>query len=81
MIEKPIDPPTKLAVVGLYVFDERVWDLIDDLNPSKRGEYEVADLITWYLQRREVNHHFVRGPWYDLGRSVEAYLNTINSMV
>jgi glucose-1-phosphate thymidylyltransferase len=74
VIEKPAMPPSPYAVIGVYLFDSQVWDVISNLSPSKRGEYEVTDLITWYLQRGEAKYHKLIGDWYDLGRSLDNYL-------
>lgn len=74
VIEKPEVPPSPFAVIGMYLFDSQVWDVIANLMPSKRGEYEVTDLITWYLRRGEAKCHKLTGAWYDLGRSLDNYL-------
>lgn len=46
MVEKPMDPPTNLAIVGIYFFKSaKVFDIIEKLEPSPRGEYEITDAI------------------------------------
>lgn len=73
IVEKPVDPPSKEAVVGAYLFDSRVWDIIPTLVKSDRGEYEITDIIRWYLEDGSLTHHELVGEWHDLGRSVESY--------
>lgn len=78
VLEKPQNPPTNLAVVGMYLFDGRVWDIIKHLQPSARGEYEVADIINWYIKRGEARHRIIDGEWFDLGRSLASYFASAN---
>ena len=47
--EKPTNPKSNDAVVGLYMFDNSVFNKIDTLEPSKRGEYEITDLCNIYV--------------------------------
>ncbi|MFW6437007.1 MAG: glucose-1-phosphate thymidylyltransferase [Halococcoides sp.] len=69
LVEKPDDPPTDLALVGIYRFTDVVFDVIDDLEPSARGELEVTDAIQRIVDRgHDVDCTEVSGWWKDTGR-------------
>ena len=65
--EKPLAPKSNLAQVGLYLFDHRVFDLIDGLHPSGRGEFEITDVTDAYRRANELVARPVAGPWWDVG--------------
>lgn len=67
IIEKPVQPPSNDAVIGLYMYDNTVFDKIRSLNPSKRGELEVTDLNRMYLNEGKLTSHKVHGTWIDCG--------------
>ncbi len=72
--EKPKDPKSNLALVGVYLFDKRIHDVIAVLKPSPRGEYEITDAIQALVDNNlEVRSHIVEGWWKDTG-TVEAML-------
>ncbi|GLV48512.1 glucose-1-phosphate thymidylyltransferase [Thermus sp. LT1-2-5] len=69
LLEKPQDPPSDLAVAGVYVFTPEVLEVIQDLKPSARGEYEITDAIQGLIDRgRRVVGVEVTGWWKDTGR-------------
>ena len=69
IIEKPRDPPTNLAVIGLYMFDHNVLDVIDRLQPSGRGEYEITDAIQGLIDRGlRVDAEVMDRYWIDTGK-------------
>jgi glucose-1-phosphate thymidylyltransferase len=72
--EKPKNPKSKFAVIGIYMYDEHVFDLIRTLAPSKRGELEVTDLNNAYLKRGQLHHEILKGWWADAGESHEGLL-------
>lgn len=65
--EKPKDPVSDQAVTGLYVYDDRVFDVIRGLVPSARGELEITDVNNWYLQHGLMDVLDVPGVWSDMG--------------
>ncbi len=72
--EKPAEPRSNLALVGVYLFDRRVHEVIQRLKPSRRGEYEITDAIQGLIDEgHTVRSHIVDGWWKDTG-TVEAML-------
>ena len=67
IIEKPKDPPSNLAVVGIYFYDSYVFEIIDRLKPSQRGELEITDVNNAYLERGELSYNVLDGWWTDAG--------------
>lgn len=67
--EKPKDPKSDLALVGVYMFRPSVHEAVRAITPSGRGELEITDAITWLVDRGyEVRSHQVSGYWKDTGR-------------
>ncbi len=73
--EKPRNPGSKYAAIGIYMYDENVFDLIRTLKPSGRGELEVTDLNNAYLQRGQLHYEILKGWWADAGESHDALLD------
>ena len=67
ILEKPEHPPSDLAVTGVYMYDERVFDIIRTLEPSDRGEYEITDVNNSYIERGEMTFGRFDGWWTDAG--------------
>ena len=65
--EKPSAPKSNHAVVGCYAYDERVFEIIDGISPSVRGELEITAVNNRYIERGELQYSFVRGAWTDAG--------------
>ena len=61
-------PPSRDAVVGLYCYPPDVFDLIDDLEPSRRGELEITDVNRVYAQQGRLDVRRVEGWWHDGGK-------------
>ena len=73
VVEKPDDPPSDLAVTGVYFYDGAVWDVLPSLEPSGRGELEIADVNNWYIERSAMEYDVVEGFWGDAGESIDSY--------
>ena len=67
IIEKPADPPSNYSVTGIYFYDKRVFDFIRNLEPSRRGEFEVSDVNTAYVSVGELTYGILEGWWGDAG--------------
>ena len=65
--EKPAEPKSNLAVVGLYIFDSDAVDNIRKISPSSRGEYEITDLINIYINEKKCTNVEFEGWWIDAG--------------
>ena len=70
--EKPEKPLSNYAVVGAYFYDSQVWEIIEHLKPSNRGEYEITDVNNAYIAKGELQYDFVQGMWMDTG-TFESY--------
>jgi len=69
LVEKPPEPATDLALVGVYLFTSRIHEAARSITPSGRGELEITDAIQWLVDRSDrVESHIVRGWWKDTGR-------------
>lgn len=69
LVEKPDDPPSDLALVGIYLFSPVVFDVIEDLEPSWRGELEITEALQRLIEDgRYVDSHVIEGWWKDTGK-------------
>jgi glucose-1-phosphate thymidylyltransferase len=82
--EKPAIPKSSFAVTGLYIYDNKVFDIVKTLKPSKRGELEITDVNNEYIRRGELSYSVLEGYWSDAGtfeslyRASEMVRNNIN---
>ena len=65
--EKPKKPKSKLAVTGVYMYDEQVWKVIKTLKPSGRGELEITDVNNFYAKQGTLTYETLEGFWSDAG--------------
>jgi len=69
LVEKPKDPPSDMALVGVYMFGSRIFDAAKRIEPSGRGELEITDAIQALIDdNRQVESHTVGGWWKDTGQ-------------
>lgn len=67
IIEKPKQPPSDLAVIGIYLYDSDVFEICRTLKPSGRGELEITDVNNEYLRRGTLTYDVLDGWWTDAG--------------
>ena len=67
IIEKPKNPPSNSAVIGLYMYDSSVFGKIKTLSPSERGELEITDINRMYLREGTLAAYEISGTWLDCG--------------
>jgi glucose-1-phosphate thymidylyltransferase len=65
--EKPAEPKSNYCVTGIYLYDATVFELIETVRPSARGEMEISDVNAAYLSKAELRHQFIQGWWSDAG--------------
>lgn len=65
--EKPENPKSNYAVVGLYIYPPDVFEFIKTLKPSGRGELEITDVNNWYIQQKKLKAIKLDGFWSDAG--------------
>jgi glucose-1-phosphate thymidylyltransferase len=75
--EKPVVPKSAYAVIGIYMYDGEVYDIIRTLKPSGRGELEITDVNNAYISRGEMTWEELSGWWTDAG-TFESLLRASN---
>ena len=72
LVEKPRNPPSNLILVGIYMFNEHVWEAVNAIKPSWRGELEITDAIQYLVDQDYSVHPYIhRGWWIDTGEPGE----------
>lgn len=66
--EKPSSPASQYAVIGIYMYDEKVFDFIKTLKPSQRGELEITDVNNYYINEGKMEWDILDGWWSDAGQ-------------
>jgi len=76
IIEKPADPKSNLAVIGIYMYDGEVFDIVKTLKPSGRGELEITDVNNACIERGNLTYEILQGWWTDAGTIESLYRAT-----
>jgi glucose-1-phosphate thymidylyltransferase len=71
--EKPQQPKSNLAITGCYLYDNRCFEIIRNLKPSARGEFEITDVSKEYLNTGELGATHLRDEWIDAGTFESLY--------
>jgi glucose-1-phosphate thymidylyltransferase len=80
IVEKPKEPKSNLAVIGIYFYDKKVFDIVRTLKPSTRNELEITDVNNAYIERGEMTYDKVQGMWADAGENIDFYLKACNTV-
>jgi glucose-1-phosphate thymidylyltransferase len=78
ILEKPKNPPSNLAVIGIYMYDNDVYKIIKTLKPSGRGELEITDVNNSYIRKKQMEYDTLDGWWSDAGETIDSLLDTCN---
>ena len=80
IVEKPSDPKSNYAVTGIYMYDSKVFEFIEGLEPSARGELEITDVNNMYIEDGTLTWEKLEGWWTDAG-TFESLLRASNLVV
>ena len=81
LVEKPENPESNLAMAGMYVFGQEIWEVLPDLQPSARGELEITDAIQMLVDRGHlVLAGVYEGEWFDTG-TLDSFLETTRFLI
>src|SRR6185295_18046979 len=78
IVEKPQNPKSNWAVIGIYFYDGRVFDIVKTLKPSARNELEITDVNNAYIERGLMTAEKIQGRWADGGENIDFYLQACN---
>jgi len=73
--EKPQNPKSNYCVTGIYMYDNKVFDVVKTLKPSSRGELEITDVNNWFINDGSLTYDILEGWWSDAG-TFQSLLNT-----
>ena len=72
LVEKPRNPRSNLALVGIYMFDQHIFEAVNSITPSWRGELEITDAIQWLVEHGyKVRPYIHTGWWIDTGKPID----------
>jgi glucose-1-phosphate thymidylyltransferase len=80
IVEKPKEPKSNWAVIGIYFYDKNVFDIVRKLKPSARNELEITDVNNAYIEQGQMTYDKVRGFWADAGENIDFYLKACNTI-
>jgi glucose-1-phosphate thymidylyltransferase len=80
IVEKPKEPKSNWAVIGIYFFDGEVFEIVRTLKPSARNELEITDVNNAYIQRGQITADKLSGWWADAGENIDFYLKACNQV-
>jgi glucose-1-phosphate thymidylyltransferase len=78
IVEKPQNPKSNWAVIGIYFYDDNVFNIVRHLKPSARNELEITDVNNAYIERGEMTADKINGMWADAGENIDFYLKACN---
>jgi len=78
--EKPAEPKSNWIVTGIYLYGPEVFDIIPELEPSKRGELEITDVNNEFIRRGKMTFDYIDGWWADCGESIDWLLRANNKV-
>lgn len=81
IVEKPVNSNSKLVITGVYMFDSQLWNILESLKPSARGEYEITDVLNRYLMINKVTVNYLKSDWHDIGQSVDSYWSIVKRRI
>jgi glucose-1-phosphate thymidylyltransferase len=73
IIEKPADPPSFYCVTGIYMYDQEVFNIIENIYPSSRNELEITDVNNLYIKKGLLHYDVLKGWWIDAGTHESLY--------
>ena len=71
--EKPENPPSHYCVVGVYMYDSQIFDFIEQITPSRRGELEITDVNNLYCSKAQLTYEILKDWWIDAGTHEALY--------
>ena len=80
IVEKPKDPKSNWAVIGIYFYDNKVFNIVKTLKPSARNELEITDVNNAYIAAGEMTADKLDGWWADAGENIDFYLRACNTV-
>jgi glucose-1-phosphate thymidylyltransferase len=80
IVEKPKQPKSNWAVIGIYFYDGKVFDIAKTLKPSARNELEITDVNNAYIENGEMTADKLSGWWADAGENIDFYLKACNTV-